>query len=88
MLGDDAFEPTRLTLGKEPLALLERRGMEQPDNVGALNEMAESALAVLQEDGVQVFAVELHEVKGPGYEIVLCPFVYLSMELFEVVRMN
>jgi hypothetical protein len=33
-------------------------------------------------------AIELHEVKGPEYEIVLGPFVNLSMELLKAVRMN
>ena len=77
--------PTSIAAGLSP-RIIKCLRMQKACDTRPADQMTKSTLAVLEVDGAQVVAVELHEVERPEHEVGLGPFVHLPMELLETVK--
>ena len=88
MLGDHSLQPARAAFREQPVALLERLGAQEAADRRALDQMPQTALAVLEMDRTQVVAVQLHEVESPQHQVIFDALVHLSVQLLEPFRVH
>ena len=78
MLCHNALQRARATFGQQALAIIECLGMQMMGNSRPVDQVTKSTLAVLEMDGAQIMAVELHEIERPQHEIVFDALVHLA----------
>lgn len=88
MLGHDALKSALAALSEQTLAIIECLRVQQTGNCGSTDQMTKSPLAVLEVDGAQVVAIELHEVESPQHEVILDSLVRIAVELLEAIGVH
>jgi len=78
VLCHNALQPARAALGQQALAIIECLGMQMMGNSRPVDQVTKSTLAVVEMDGAQIMAVELHEIERPQHEIVFDALVHLA----------
>jgi hypothetical protein len=80
VLCHDALKSSRATFGQQAFAIVECLGVQKMGDSRPADQVTKSTLAVLEMDGAQIMAVELHEIERPQHEIVFDALVHLSVE--------